>query len=601
MEEYLQALHNLGEPVEQWDSWLVYYCKKKLDADTRFEWEKKTANEPYPTFKQMQKFLFDHSYALEASEEKSKKTNCTQRMNASSSTTPTKCFNVVQKNNCFMCNGDHRLPYCPDYTRLDVQERKSKVLGLKLCLNCFSRQHFVSQCPKPASCGICKRKHHPTLHIDEQFKRSVQVSGAPKNDSGRTPNVSTFVEQSSVLNKEVLLATALVHARSFYGQKILCRVLLDPGSQSSFVTRGFTQRLRLKKLLLNNGISVNGIGDIAKGTLSQVVRLNLSSVHSDDTSVMVNALVIDQITSNVPRHSILELDWPELDSLQLADEHFLTSGPVDILLGADVYPNLILEGMGVRKSCNSETLAQQTVFGWIITGSTKVKAEPSFDQPEPQGSTLSNFVETDNLLKKFWEIEENSSVKCWSLEEKNCESHFKETTYREDNGRYVVSLPFKGNYSLGESYPQALERLEQTEKRLARDPKLKENYAAVMKEYFDLNHAEKVPEEEVNDSDVYYMPHHGVVRESSSTTKLRVVFDASAKTSIGSSLNDCLIVGPKVQEDLVNILIRFRLHPASFSADIAKMYRQVILHPHDRNFHRFLWRESPIQDVQEYR
>ena len=122
-----------------------------------------------------------------------------------------------------------------------------------------------------------------------------------------------------------------------------------------------------------------------------------------------------------------------------------------------------------------------------------------------------------------------------------------------------------------------------------------------MKEYLDLNHAEKVPEEELKVANAYYTPHHGVVKESSTTTKLRVVFDASAKTSTGYSLNDCLMVGPKVQEDLVNILMRFRLHPVCFSADIAKMYRQVILHPKDWDFHRFLWRESPSQDVQEYR
>jgi len=97
------------------------------------------------------------------------------------------------------------------------------------------------------------------------------------------------------------------------------------------------------------------------------------------------------------------------------------------------------------------------------------------------------------------------------------------------------------------------------------------------------------------------MPHHGVVKESSSTTNLRVVFDASAKTSTGYSLNDCLMVGPKVQEDLVNILMRFRLHHVCFSADIAKLYRPVILHPKDPDFHRFLWREDPPLNVQEYR
>jgi len=89
--------------------------------------------------------------------------------------------------------------------------------------------------------------------------------------------------------------------------------------------------------------------------------------------------------------------------------------------------------------------------------------------------------------------------------------------------------------------------------------------------------------------------------DQSSTTKLRVVFDASAKTSTGVSLNDCLLVGPKVQEDLIDILMRFRMHLISFSADIATMYRQVTLNPHDRDYHRFVWRTDPNEEVQDYR
>ena len=77
-------------------------------------------------------------------------------------------------------------------------------------------------------------------------------------------NVSTFVEQSLILKQEVLLATVLVYACSNDGQKILCRVLIDPGSQSSFVTRAFVQRLRLKPSLLKSGININGIGGVKR-------------------------------------------------------------------------------------------------------------------------------------------------------------------------------------------------------------------------------------------------------------------------------------------------------------------------------------------------
>jgi hypothetical protein len=97
----------------------------------------------------------------------------------------------------------------------------------------------------------------------------------------------------------------------------------------------------------------------------------------------------------------------------------------------------------------------------------------------------------------------------------------------------------------------------------------------------------------------YYLPHHTVFKESSSTTKTRVVFDGGAKSSTGLSLND-IQVGPTVQQDLYSIVLRFRTHQVCFTADIAKMYRQITIHPQDRDLQRILWRRSPDNPIQEY-
>ncbi|XP_018393398.1 PREDICTED: uncharacterized protein LOC108772376 [Cyphomyrmex costatus] len=88
----------------------------------------------------------------------------------------------------------------------------------------------------------------------------------------------------------------------------------------------------------------------------------------------------------------------------------------------------------------------------------------------------------------------------------------------------------------------------------------------------------------------YYMPHHAVIKDASNTTKVRVVFDASAKTNIGKSLNDLLMVGPTIQNKLVSHLLRFRFYNYVVTADIEKMYRQVWIHEEDRCYQRILWR-----------
>ena len=97
-----------------------------------------------------------------------------------------------------------------------------------------------------------------------------------------------------------------------------------------------------------------------------------------------------------------------------------------------------------------------------------------------------------------------------------------------------------------------------------------------------MGHLEEAPQ---TSGLCYYLPHHCVFKDST-TTKLRVVFDASSKSPYGNSLNDCLLLGPRLQDDVFVILISFRLHQYALSADVAKMYQQVGLDKSDRDFHR---------------
>ena len=103
-----------------------------------------------------------------------------------------------------------------------------------------------------------------------------------------------------------------------------------------------------------------------------------------------------------------------------------------------------------------------------------------------------------------------------------------------------------------------------------------------------MEHLEIVPRNELNSENVYYQPHHCVFKEDSTTTKLRVVFDGSNKTKNQLSLNDCILIGPKIQDDIFHILCRFRIHQVVFTADIEKMYRQIAMNEPDRDYLRIL-------------
>ena len=136
---------------------------------------------------------------------------------------------------------------------------------------------------------------------------------------------------------------------------------------------------------------------------------------------------------------------------------------------------------------------------------------------------------------------------------------------------------------LGCSKDQATRRFLQNEKTLTRKGSWDAFSDGIIK-YFTMDHAETVPPLDLlkPECESYYLPMHGVVKETSTTTKLRVVFDASSKSSTGHSLNDRLLPGANLYPLLTEVVMKFRLHFIGLSADISKMFREIGLAQKDR-------------------
>ncbi|CAK1582171.1 unnamed protein product [Parnassius mnemosyne] len=137
------------------------------------------------------------------------------------------------------------------------------------------------------------------------------------------------------------------------------------------------------------------------------------------------------------------------------------------------------------------------------------------------------------------------------------------------------------------------------ESRFRKQPEIKSAYVDFIEEYRKLGH---LAISEVDRPELaYFVPHHPVIREDSESTRLRVVFDASARTSSGLSINDIQMIGPTVQDSLFNILIRFRQYRYVLSADIEKMYRQGLVNESDQNLQLILWRDAEDKPIQTLR
>ena len=208
----------------------------------------------------------------------------------------------------------------------------------------------------------------------------------------------------------------------------------------------------------------------------------------------------------------------------------------------------------------------------------------------PHAKRNTFLTKLDFDLKSFWEVEEGPHRQHLSSEERICEEHFSNHVQRDISGRYIVALPFNKKISLlGESHSQAVNRFSSLERKLNRDPELRREYSAVIQEYLSLGHMSQV---RTPDSHGFYLPHHAVIKASSTTTKVRVVFDGSARSSSGLSLNDTLITGPTIQDDIFSLLLRFRSYTYVLTGDIEKMYRQFLVRPEDRKYQRILWRNE---------
>ena len=207
-----------------------------------------------------------------------------------------------------------------------------------------------------------------------------------------------------------------------------------------------------------------------------------------------------------------------------------------------------------------------------------------------------------SLLKKFWELE-SLGIK---QEEPSVHEDFKKTI-KFKNGRYEVSLPWRSTQArLPSNIDLARQRLEGLLKRLRHHPEVRWEYHAVMQEQLRQGIIEKVVEESQQNPDkiIHYLPHHAVIRKDKQTTKLRIVYDVSARGG-GPSLNDCLHSGPKFNQNILDIVLRFRAYRVAVAANVEKAFLMVSVCEEDRDALRFLWvddveKTSPVPVVMRF-
>ncbi|XP_059223171.1 uncharacterized protein LOC131996976 [Stomoxys calcitrans] len=599
-------LHEID--IHSWDPIFVFLCSTKLPTNTLSLWEQTVRNKTeISKWSDLDDFLTARFQSLETvydltHSHEVKPTDTKDSHEASRSSSKVKSYQTnMDKRLCFVCSQDHVVKSCPRFLEMNQEQRFITVKRNNLCLNCFSSNHKLNQCTSKFSCSKCKLRHHTLLH-----KESRQLDTEDMVNLEAQPGTSRFAAQNAASDesrvqncfvstrKQVLLGTAIVHIE-VNGTVFSARALIDSGSQATFISEKLQRRLNLPVRKVNARVS--GLNNALAGSAEKQCEFSLKSPHNVGFEVQVSSLVLPRLTGRLPGHTLDIPDSFSLGDLPLADPKFGRSDQVDILIGGDIYPQILLGG--VRQNVLGSLVAQETIFGWILTG-------PISDSSPGTFTTYVSFctaVELDRLLERFWLLEEPPKVSKYSPDDEYCEDVYKSTTTRLPDGRYVVSLPFRPQFAngkgLGLSRTKAYRQFLRNEVSLCNKPEFKSTYDGVLDEYVLLGHMTEIPKIQ-EDLNSFYLPHHAVIKPESTSTKVRVVFNASCKTSTGLSLNDTLYPGPILQNDLMLLIIRWRFYRFVFNGDIEKMYRQIWLHKEHTRFQRIVFRKDPKAVLKDF-
>ena len=615
----IRSLETLGYDLKQYGPFLNPMIMGKLPEQIRLVVIKEIRNEEW----ELIKILDIIKRELEAREQCAHinshlKGFADSRQNKNSLPTTAAFFSNDSKVTCSFCKNYHLSAKCNIVT--DPIRRKQMLSKQGRCFVCLTRGHRSTDCRSNVYCFICKQRHHTA--ICEHSKPASDVRADKGNDNEYTAHAANHGSRSkasqsslpsiqgqgnlslpeSTMNMHintktpVLLQTAKGYISPPANPKrtAIARLIFDTGSKHSYISAKLKEDLQLPTVGQET-IAIKVFGD-ETGALQtcEIVQFCVRSPYNE-LSVYVSAYVVPVLCAPLSEQAIdiAANHYPHLAGIWLADYPAKLTEELncEILIGANFYWHF-LSGKCIK--AHQGPVAMESVLGWILSGPV--------DNDSRVESTHANFVETHVLrlesiaeiketsleaqVSKFWELE---SIGIQKQENTVYESFEDEISFELD--RYEVKLPWKPYHPmLPDNYQLCRKRLKGTFDRLCRDPILLQEYDSIIREQEDRGIIERVASSSnALVGKTTYLPHHPVIRKDKSTTKVRIVYDASAKDSEGTSLNKCLYTGPCLLKTVSEILARFRLYPIALSADIEKAFLMISIWRGDRDALRFLW------------
>lgn len=507
---------------------------------------------------------------------------------------------------CVLLKNRHSLHKCYKLREKPVADRIKFMQSEKLCFGCLSPAHQSKSCSNRMVCDLCSKRHPTCLH-EEHSKKDQNLKKEQSKERTQPPEVtkettSNRVVQDTNSTQTSAIVPVYVSTPSDPDKEVLVYALLDTQSDSSFI--------------------LDEVADVldtvsSKGTIVHCKTLNSLQIRGLFSSKKLTVYTRDFIPANRTHIPVPETAkaWPHLEHLA---DHIAPQKDCEIglLIGYNCPPAL----MPREVICGEESqpFAQKTDLGWSIVSygdpgehygdaigvshriiikqvmpevnaMVKLKGEVHY-VCNTQVSEMVTPVDIIKMLESDFN-ERGGEETTFSQEDLYFLAKLKDGIRQKQDGHLEMPFPFKQDRpNLPNNRSCAVQRLMSLERKLRRDQQYCTDYLGFMKDIIARGDAEKVPEEELDNQPVRYIPHHGVYHPQK-PGKIRVVFDCSASFQ-ETSLNDQLLTGPELTNTLVEVLCRFHKGPIAIMCDVEKMFHQFHVRPEHQDYLRFLWWEN---------
>ena len=536
---------------------------------------------------------------------------------------------------CPCCGSpNHGVWACLVFQQKSYDDKWTLAKEKRLCFQCLGSDHQGKSCMKSQTCQIngCRGNHHRLLHENPPatdppmgtaqpvvntnsypsftpWEGAVGPALSPEGEDSHASRAMTTYNPRSP-NEAYSLRTIPVWVKA-QGKKVKVNAILDDASNQTFLNEEVAGALGLKESYQT--VKVHVLNNYVETFQTMPLKVETESVNVQFTKEIEVKTCLRNVTGNyqVKNWNVNKGKWRHLAQCDFASP--AKDGLIDLLIGVD-NADLHYSFVDVRGKVG-ELVACLGPLGWTCIGPPDGREETGtrthtirtlFTRDVGPVRVAGGCCDLDGTLKRFWEIESygtelNDRVVCTEEERLALEKVSSSVCYNGE--RYIVAVPWKGQRpQLPDNRQMAESRKTWWQKNLKKKEIVEREYKKTIETYVEKGYLRKVPENEAPPPAVWYLPHFPIVKISKSTTKVRIVFDCSAKCK-GISLNDVIHAGPKLQRELFDVLIRFRRNPVALVCDIQEMYLQIEIEPEDRPLFRILWRDGETgrnPDVYEF-